>query len=219
MGSGVHWFSVHASGQANRIDILLKFEINAFECILKVTQLNQRRLRGPADPVDVKEKAQWRRSKSTKSSWPNGDQRVFDLPLTRATQLTNSRGKTTRPGLSKTQLTQLTSGSEKVCYPAEAFANKNCTTHLTGEVKEYASQLTHVVRPGVLLAQGRDRDEEDQLRHWQDDQEVLSFPLSHSHDSPWLCQEAISDVTLTDRYLLGLPDLHINSWRCWADWF
>ncbi len=72
---------------------------------------------------------------------------MFALPLTRATQLTNSRGKTTRPSLSKTQLTQLTSGSEKVRYPAEAFANKDRTTHWIGEVKEYASQLTHVVRP------------------------------------------------------------------------
>jgi hypothetical protein len=199
---------MYASGQANRIDVLLKFEINAFICILKVTQLNQRRVRCPADPLDVKEIVQltkWR-SMSTRPCWPNGDQRVFDLPLTRATQLTNSRGKTTRPSLSKTQLTQLTSGGEKVRYPAEAFADNNCATHLTGEVKEYASQLTHVVRPGVLLAQGRDRDEEDQLRHWQDDQEVLSFPLSHSHDSPWLCQEAIIDVT----------HLHLPIATCWA---
>jgi hypothetical protein len=166
----------------------LKFTIDAFICILKVTQLNQRRVRCPADPLDVKEIVQitkWR-SKSTRPCWPNGDQRVFDLPLTRATQLTNSRGKTTRPSLSKTQLTQLTSGSEKVRYPAEAFADNNCAIHFIGEVKEYASQLTHVVRPGVLLAQGRDRDEADQLRHWQDDKEVLSLPLSHN--SPWLCQ-------------------------------
>jgi hypothetical protein len=210
---------MHANGQANRIDVLPKFEIDAFICILKVTQLNQRRVRGPADPVDVKEKAQWR-SKSTRSSWPSGGQRVWNpadpvevkekaqwrskstnpadpvevkecltfLYLTRATQLTNSRGKTTRPSLSKTQLTQLTqltSGSEKVRYPAEAFADNNCATHLTGEVKEYASQLTHVVRPGVLLAQGRDRDEEDQLRHWQDDQEVFSHYHITSISSQW----------------------------------
>ena len=51
-----------------------------------------------------------------------------------------------------------------------------------GGQKVHAS-WPHVVRPGVLLAQGRDRDEENQLRYWENDQKVIKIKLSPNNKS------------------------------------